>query len=154
VAGFLLEDTVPINGMNTGVDYSISYYETTSGTLIDLGDVQDVNISAMKHDIKSQPYNDVPRYGFVPDGFNIDFSITRTGSVLEDLMVQFSANFNAGQVQQPGYLNQTIKNPDGSVSRYQYTNFVIFLTDHGNISRDKTVSLKLTGRASDKVQIA
>ena len=140
--------------MNTGVDYSLMYYDGTSGTLIQLGDVQDVTINAMKHDIKSSPYNDDPRYGFVPDGFSIEFSITRTGSILEDLMVTFANNFSAGQVQKPGYLNQSIINPDGSVSRYQYTNMVIFLTDHGNISRDKTVTLKLTGRASRKVIIS
>ena len=69
-------------------------------------------------------------------------------------MVLFSANFNAGNVMSPGYLNETINNADGSVSRYQYTNFVVFLTDHGDISREKTVSIKLEGMASDKVKIA
>ncbi|WP_036048704.1 hypothetical protein [Bradyrhizobium sp. Tv2a-2] len=145
---------MPLNGMNTGVDYALSYYDATSGTLIDLGDVQDVTITAMKHDIKSQPYNNVPRYAFVPDGYDVNFNITRTDSTLEDLMVTLAQNFQSGKVQSPGYLNQTIRNPDGSVSRYQYTNFVVFLTDHGNISRDKTTTLKLTGRASDKVQLA
>ena len=108
----------------------------------------------MKHDIKSSPFNQVPRYGFVPDGFKIDFTITRNGSTLEDLMVLFSSNFNAGNVLGSGYLNETINNADGSVSRYQYTNFVIFLTDHGDISRDKVVTLTLEGMASDKVKIA
>jgi hypothetical protein len=145
---------MPVNGMNVGVDYSISYYDGTSGTLIDLGDVQDVKISAQKHDIKSMPYNAPPRYGFVPDGFKIDFTITRTGSAIEDFMVAAEASFNAGQVQSAGYLNETITNPDGSVSRYQYTGFVVFLTDHGNISRDKNVTLSLTGYASTKVSIA
>ncbi|SHG91735.1 hypothetical protein [Bradyrhizobium erythrophlei] len=145
---------MPVNGMNVGVDYSISYYDGTSGTLIDLGDVQDVRISAQKHDIKSMPYNAPPRYGFVPDGFKIDFTITRTGSAIEDFMVAAEASFNAGQVQSAGYLNETITNPDGSVSRYQYTGFVVFLTDHGNISRDKNVTLALTGYASTKVSIA
>ena len=64
------------------------------------------------------------------------------------------ANFNAGAVQQPGYLQQTITNPDGSITRFQYTKMVIFLTDHGDISRDKPVTLVLEGMASDKVQIA
>jgi hypothetical protein len=140
--------------MNVGVDYTISFYDGTTGALVNLGDVQTVKITAQKHDIKSAPYNGLPRYGFVPDGFKIDFSITRIGSVLEDYMVAFSQNFNAGNVQKPGFLNQTITNPDGSISRYQYTNFVIFLTDHGDISRDKTVTLTLEGMASDKVAIA
>jgi hypothetical protein len=145
---------MPVNGMNVGSDYTLLYYDGTSGALINLGDVQNVKIVALKHDIASKPYNDDPRYGYVPDGFKIDFSITRTGSVLEDLMVAFSQNFNAGSVQKPGYLNQTTVNPDGTVSRYQYTNFVIFLTDHGDIAREKVVTLTLEGMASRKNKIA
>lgn len=145
---------MPVNGMNVGVDYAISYYESVASSLIDLGDVQSVKITAQKHDIKSSPYNQLPRYGYVPDGFKIDFTITRTGSVLEDLMVTFSTNFNAGNIITPGFLNQSINNPDGTVRRYQYTNFVVFLPDHGDISRDKVVSMKLEGMASDKIIIA
>jgi hypothetical protein len=145
---------MPVNGMNVGVDYTISFYDGASGTLINLGDVQNVKIIALKHDIKSSPFNQVPRYGYVPDGFKIDFTITRTGSVLEDYMVTFSQNFNQGNVLAPGFLNETITNPNGSISAYQYTNFVIFLTDHGDISREKQVTLALEGMASDKVPIA
>jgi hypothetical protein len=145
---------MPVNGMNVGVDYTLTYYDATSGSLVNLGDVQDVKITANKHDIKSSPYNQVPRFGYVPDGYKIDFTITRAVSTLEDLMVTFSKNFNAGNVQAPGYLNETINNADGSVSRYQYTNFVVFLTSHGDISREKVVTLVLEGMASDKVQIA
>jgi hypothetical protein len=108
--------------MSVGVDYSLSFYEGSSGALVDLGDVQDVHVTALKHDIKSMPYNQLPRFGYVPDGFKIDFSITRTGAVLEDFMVLFNKNFNAGNVIKPGFLNQTITNSDGSISRYQYTN--------------------------------
>jgi len=145
---------MPVNGMNTGADYALFYFDGASGALVDLGDVQNVKIVALKHDIKSQPYNRQSRYGFVPDGFKIDFSITRTGSTLEDFMVAAAAAFNAGSVQKPGYLQQTTTNPDGSVSRYQYTEMVIFLTDHGEISRDRPVTLTLEGMASDKVSIA
>jgi hypothetical protein len=140
--------------MNTGVDYAISFYDATSGNLIDFGDVQDVTITAQKHDIKSMPYNGSPRFGYVPDGFKIDFTITRTGSAIEDFMVAATQAFNNGQIQKPGYLNETITNPDGSKSLYQYTKFVVFLTDHGSISRDKVVTLKLEGMASDKVPLA
>jgi hypothetical protein len=145
---------MPVNGMNVGSDYSISYYDTMSGALVDLGDVQNVKITAQKHDIKNMPYNRPPSFGYVPDGYKIDFTITRTGSVLEDIMVQFAQRFQAGQVNPSGYLNQTINNPDGSVRRYQYTKFVVFLTNHGEISREKVVSLSLEGMASEKVIIA
>jgi hypothetical protein len=145
---------MPVNGMNVGADYSITYFDSNTGGLVDLGDVQTVKITAMKHDISSKPFNKPPRYGYIPDGFKIDFTITRTGAVLEDLMVAFAQNFDSGNVQGPGFLNQTINNPDGSVSRYQYTNFVVFLTDHGDISREKVVPLTLEGMASTKVKLA
>jgi hypothetical protein len=145
---------MPVNGMNVGVDYSLNYFDGTSGALLNLGDVQNVNIVALKHDIKSMPYNDDPRYGYVADGFKIDFTITRTGSDLEDFMVAAAQNFNQGKVQKPGFLQQTIVNPDGSIRRYQYTKMVIFLTDHGKIARDAVVTLALEGYASSKVQIA
>lgn len=144
---------MPTNGMNTGVDYSISFYDGTAGALINLGDVQNVKIVALKHDIKSSPYNRPSRYGYVPDGYKIDFTITRTGSQLEDYAVLNEANFNNGQVQSPGFLNETITNPDGSISRYQYTNFVIFLNDHGDVSREKVVTQALEGMASTKVPL-
>lgn len=145
---------MPINKMTVGKDYSISFYDGQSGVLIDLGDVQNVQITALKHDIKSMPYNDVPRFGYIPDGYKIDFTITRTGAQLEDFFVAAAAAFDNGQVQQPGFLNESILNSDGSTSRYQYTGFVTFLVDHGNISREKTVTLKLEGMASKKVAIA
>jgi len=145
---------MPVNGMNVGVDYSIMFYDGTSGQLVTINDIQDVQITALNHQLKNSPYNTVPIHGYVPDGYRVEFSIVRTGSVLEDYMVAFSKNFNNGVVQNPGYLNESIINPDGSVSRYQYTNFVVFLTDHGQISRDKVVTLKLEGMASDKVAIS
>lgn len=145
---------MPVNGMNTGSDYSISYYDTASGVVVDLGDIQSVTITAAKHDIKSQPYNRPPRFGYVHDGFRVTFAITRTGPEIEDFMVQAAENFNAGRISTSGFLNQTINNPDGSVSRYQYTGFVMFLTDHGDVSREKTVTLRLEGLASEKRRIA
>lgn len=145
---------MPVNGMNVGVDYSFGYYDGNTGVIVDLGDVQDIRITANRHDIKTMPYNDDPRFGFVPDGFKIDFTITRSSSDLEDLMVTFNNNFSAGKVIRPGYLNESVNNPDGSISRYQYTNFVVFLTDHGDISREKVVTLRLEGWASRKVSIA
>jgi hypothetical protein len=145
---------MPVNGFNVGNDYTLSYYDGSSGALVNLGDVQDVKIHALKHDVKSMPYNSPPRYGYVPDGYKIEFSITRSGPDLENFMVAAEKSFNQGAVQKPGVLNQTTINPDGSISRYQYINMVIFLTDHGNIQRDAVVKIMLDGYASTKTQIA
>src|SRR5258708_37845177 len=133
---------MPLNGMNIGTDYLFQYYDGNTGALVQLGDVQTVSIAALKHYIVTRPYNDFPRFGYVPDGFKIDFTITRNVSVLEDLMVTFQLNFQSGALMRPGYLNETINNWDGTVSRYQYQNFVVYLTMHGYVSREKNAELK------------
>ena len=144
---------MPVNGMNTGTDYALFYYDGASGALINLGDVQVIDIVAETHLLKNQPYNQPPSYGYVPDGYKIEFTITRTGADLENFFAAAEANFNNGAVQKPGFLQETINNPDGSISRFQYQKMAIFLRDHGSISRDKVVMLKLEGYASTKVPI-
>lgn len=140
--------------MNVGVDYTFGYYDANTGQLVNLGDVQSVNRTAMKHDIESRPYNGPPRFGYIPGGHSFEFTITRTKSTLDDLAVTREANFNVGVVDQPGYLNETVTNPDGSISRYQYTGFVFFMNDPGNVARETVVTVKCEGRASQKVAIA
>jgi hypothetical protein len=144
---------MPINGMNVGVDYTLAYFSPTTGALVNLGDVQNVTITYMKHDIASRPYNAPPKFGFVPDGYRLTFTITRAISTLEDLMVTFEQNFNTGQLISAGFINETIKNADGTVSTYQYTSVVIFVTDLGDISREKTITLKVEAMASTKVDL-
>lgn len=145
---------MPTNQMNTGTDYSVQFYDGTSGVLVSLGDVQDVRIHAMKHDIKSAPFNGPPRFGYVPDGYAIEFTITRTGPVLEQFFQNLSQNFDNAQVATAGVLNESVVNPDGTISRYQFQNFVVFMPELGELSRDKVVTLRVEGRASTWAKIA
>lgn len=145
---------MPSNAGSVGVDYSLGYFDSNQNALVPLGDVQSVKIQAQKHDIKNMPYNAPPKYDFIPDGYKITFTITRTSALMENLAVAREANFNNGGFNVGGYLNETITNPDGSISRYQYTGFVFFLTDHGDISREKLVQLQGEGMASTKIVIA
>lgn len=143
-----------INNMTVGKDYSLAYYDADSQAIVDLGDVQNVKINAQKHDIKSQPYNDVPRYGYIPDGYKFSFTVVRTGPALEEFQLAANTRFNAGQASKAGFLNETVTNPDGSVSRYQYTGVVFWVGDIGEISREKPVQMQAEGYASDKVKLA
>jgi hypothetical protein len=143
-----------INNMTVGKDYSLAYYDADTQTIVDLGDVQNVNITAGKHEIKSQPYNDVPRFGYIPDGYKFSFTMIRTGPALEEFQLAANTRFNAGNASKAGYLNETVTNPDGSVSRYQYTGVVFWVDAVGEISREKPVSMRAEGYASDKVKLS
>ena len=76
---------MPVNGMNVGVDYSIMFYDGTSGQLVTINDIQDVQITALNHQLKNSPYNTVPIHGYVPDGYRVEFSIVRTGRMVRPL---------------------------------------------------------------------
>lgn len=145
---------MPINNMTVGKDYSIAFYDADTQQIVDLGDVQNVKITALKHDIKSMPYNDVPRFGYIPDGYKITFDINRTGPELEDFQLAANTRFNRGNATKAGYLNETVHNLDGTVSRYQYTGFVFWVSDLGDISRDRVVRIQAEGSASDKVLLS
>ena len=143
-----------VNGMNVGSDYSFGLYDSNTGAVLDLGDVQSIDVKAGKHDIVSRPYNKAPKYGYIPDGYSGSLTLMRTGSAFEDLQITLAGQINNGVTVKPGYLNQITTNPDGTVSKYQYTGVVFFLTDIGNISREKSVSQSMTFMASDKIKLA
>jgi hypothetical protein len=145
---------LPINGFNVGNDYFFAVYDGNTGSLVSFDDIENVKIEARKHDIEVRPYNSDPLFGFVPDGYTLEFDVIRTDSDIEDAAVNYNALFDAATVWQPGTFNETIKNPDGTQSAYQYTNFVWFLTNHGEIKREKEVKLHIQGKASNKVPLA
>jgi hypothetical protein len=145
---------MPVNQMAVGRDYSIVFYDSNTGSTVDLGDVQSFTITAQKHDIKSMPYNGDPRFGYIDDGYKISFTITRVNPDLEDFQLDRAEQFRRGEHVRDGYLNEIIRNPDGTVSRYQYSGFVFYLTDIGEVSREKTIAMKAEGMASTKVRIA
>ena len=145
---------MPSNAGTIGVDYSFGYYDASTKSLVDLGDIQSVDIKAQKHDLKNMPYNASPKYDYIPDGYRVTFQITRTNAQLEQIAAQRELKFNAGQTIPAGYLQKTVTNVDGSTSIFQYTGFVIFLGDHGAVSREKLVTLNVEGMASRMVQLA
>lgn len=145
---------MPVNGMNVGRDYAFGLYDQNTGAVINLGDVQSVKITAVYHDIKSSPYNSTPKFGHVPDGFKGTITIVRTGAQLETLQLQLNAAFNAGTSMLAGFLNETVTNADGSVSRFQYTGVDFKIVEIADVSREKVVQQTVEFLASDKVPIA
>lgn len=145
---------MPTNAGSIGVDYSFGYYDTTTNSMIDLGDVQTVDIKPLKTDVKNMPYNGAPLYDFIPDGYDIKFSITRTNAQLESLQAAREVAFYQDAPTPGGYFMKSVRNLDGSTNVFQYQRFVFFLTDQGTVSRDKLVTISCEGKASTMVQLS
>lgn len=142
-----------INNMTVGKDYTIVLFDRNTNAIIELDDVQNFSITARKNDINSSPYNAVPRFGYIPDGYEMKFELVRINSALENYQLDAAARFNSGEHQLAGFLNETVTDADGSIHKYQYINFVFWLGDLGEVTRDKTVSMRAEGMASDKIRL-
>jgi hypothetical protein len=140
--------------MNTGADYSFTFYDGDTNAIVTIPDIEHVSIKAEHHELARHPYNDDPSFDYQDAGFSISFEVTRSGSNLELASVKRGAAIRQGKVRKPGYLNKTIKEADGTVTRLQYQGFVFALEDHGDVSRDKVVKLRIKGKASRCIQIA
>lgn len=145
---------MPSNAGTIGVDYSIQFYDGVTGQLQDLGDVQGFQMTAMKHDLKNMPYNGDPVYDYMSDGHKCTFTITRTDSRWDTFQVSREANIRNGVMNTAGVLNKSVINADGSTSWFQYQNFVFWVQDLGDVSREKVVQVKAEGYASRLVSIA
>ena len=145
---------MPANGLNVGVDFSFGLFDANTSSTLNLGDVQSVKETAQKHDISSRPYNAIPKFAIVPDGYSGSMTVVRTGSQMEKLQIQLSNNFNNGVAILPGYLTKIVTDPDGSVSKFQYTGVAFFMNDIGDVSREKTVTQTIEWKAGDKQQLA
>jgi len=144
---------MPSNAGNIGIDYSIQFFDGVTGALQDLGDVQNVKFTALKHDLKNMPYNNNPIYDYINDGHKVTFTITRTDSRWDVFQATREANILAGITNTSGTLQKSI-NDGTSTSRFLYTQFVFWIPELGDISREKLVQVQGEGMASAMIKIA
>ena len=145
---------MPSNGLNVGTDFSFGLFDANTSKTLHLGDIQAIKETAQKHDLNSRVYNAPPKYAYAPDGYSGSFDIVRTGSDMEKLQILLSNNFNSGVPILSGFINKIVTNGDGSVSKFQYTGVVFFMTDVGDTSREKTIKQTIVWMAGDKQQLA
>lgn len=94
----------------------------------------------------------VTRNLVIPSGWKGSFEVDRFDSVIEDYWATFEAAYYAGQNILWGSIQETIDNPDGSVSQYRYSNVAYDLKDLGRREGDKVIKMKLDFYASFRVQ--
>ena len=145
---------MPANGMNTGRDFNFGVYDQNTGVIVDFGDIQSFEIDAHKANIASRPYNGLPRFGYVPDGYSGSFQIVRTKADVEQLQIRLSTLFNSGGTVLPGFINYTVNNSDGSVSRYQIVGAVFWLNKIASGAREKVIDQAVEWLGSDSVLVA
>lgn len=144
---------MPLNGYSIGRDVTLVVTLPQGGTL-NLGKVIDFNPQQQTTD---QDITDVTgitdRLRFFK-GWTCSFSLERRGPEMDQYFADLEANFYAGQDEPPCTAQETIVEPNGSVSQYRYERVLLKYDDSGTRAGDKSISQKISFFASRRIQQA
>jgi hypothetical protein len=144
---------MPQDGYSIGRDTTI-VVTLASGTHLNLGKV--ISFTANQK-TKEQEITDIT--GSTDNlrffkGWQGTFGLERRGPSLDQYFAELEANYYAGLEEPPVTMQETITEPDGSVSQYRYERVMLKFDDAGERAGDKSVSQKISFTASRRVQQA
>jgi hypothetical protein len=88
------------------------------------------------------------------EGWNGSFNIERRDALIDQYFAQIEAAYHAGNDEKPAVLQQTIQEPDGTISQYRFTDVLLTYDDAGDWQADKTVSQSVSFVAHRRIQQA
>lgn len=144
---------MPVGGQTVGRDISLVVV-TSRGTL----NIPPAAITGFS----SAPNNGVDkRKGFdgktrtliSPGDWQGSLDIDRFNSAIEDYWAQIEADYYAGLDTAYGTIQETIQEPNGSITQYRYEDMALDLKDLGSKTADQAVTIKLDFHASRRTKI-
>lgn len=88
------------------------------------------------------------------DGWSGSFKAERRGPELDTYFASLEANFYAGIDEPPCTIQQTIQEPDGSISQYRFERVLLKYDDPGSWAGDKSVSQSVSFMAARRIKQA
>lgn len=143
---------MPLNGFSVGRDISTSI-QTPSG-LLDLPGLTKFTSKPETTDKKVKLINGRTKHLIFPDGWVGSFEVERMNGDIDDYFAAQEANYFAGQNLLPSSITETITEPDGSTSQYQYTGVILRLDDAGDWAGDETIKQKISFMAETRIKVA
>jgi hypothetical protein len=143
---------MPQQGYTIGRDVSV-VVTLPNGTNLPLGKVTSFTSKpeTTKTKIKGlDGVNDTLRFW---EGGSLDIKVVRRNATLDNYFAGLEAAYWAGQSEDYCTVQETISEPDGSVSQFRYER-VIFDYDPGMFEADKEVAQTLSGTYAKKIKQA
>jgi hypothetical protein len=143
---------MPNNGFSVSRDLSVSI-STTNGAL------QPTLVTGFesKQDTTEKKVKGIDgrvRNVVFPDGWSGGFDMERQNSIIDDYFAGWEADYFQGLDVGTGVITQSIAEPDGSQSQYQYTNVSFKYDNAGKWAGDDTVTQRLTWIAERRIKLS
>lgn len=143
---------MPYNDFTIGRD--VSFQMTSPLGPMTFRNVTSFDAKPQYNKIRSKGLDGLNRGAEIPDGWEGTISLDRADDAVKTFFVNIEANYYAGANIGSGTINETITNPDRSVSQYRYTGVVFSLSDAGGYKGDEKVTQTVNFFASRCIKVA
>ena len=140
-------------GYSIGRDTTVAVI-LASGATLQLGKVTSFDARPMVSETTVRALDGVNDHLRFLEGWTLSMEMERRSADLDSYWAQIEANYYAGISDTPCTIQQTIAEPDGSVTQWRYQSCMLKFDDPGKWSADGTVKQKLSAVASQRVQQA
>lgn len=143
---------MPVNNQTIGKDISVTIVTATGVLNIPAAAITGWSSKPVTDNENRIGMDGVTRPLVVPTGWSGSFSVDRLNGAIEDWWASLEAAYFAGQNIGAGSIQETVTNPDGSISQWRYTGVMFDFEDAGDREPTKVVKQKLNFMASRRVK--
>jgi hypothetical protein len=140
-----------LNGFSVGSDYS--YKVNTPTGILRLPQLTEFTGNPQYVEQKIVKIDGTISYLQFPDGHGGSFSVERNSGALDSYFAAKEANYYAGGTTAPGFINETVVNPDGSVQKFRYEGVELKYADSGTKTGQNSVKQRIDWTASRKIEV-
>jgi hypothetical protein len=144
---------MPQQGYSIGRDTS-AVIILADGSTLRLGKVTSFDAKPMNSETTVKALDGVNDHLRFHEGWGGSIEMERRSSDLDAYWASIEADYYAGNSETPGTIQQTITEPDGSVTQWRYEKVILKFDDPGKWSSDTTVKQTLSFVASKRIQQA
>lgn len=143
---------MPQAGLSIGSDFRFDVYTATG--LLTLPTLLRFRKKKITNKLTVKPLNALPIHlSFQEGGWEGDFEVSRADSTLDDYFAAFEAAYYGGANQPSGFIQETIKEVNGTTSTYQLQGVVLYFDDAGEAEAEKNVIQKVSFAASTRIKL-
>lgn len=143
---------MPFGAYSVGRDVTLTLYGQLGG-VVNLNQVTEFESSQDTHAIQIKSLDGVVKHLQLPNGWKGKFELTRASDEIDSHFAQLESSYYAGQNVGYATITETITNPDGSSSQYQYTGVMLKLANAGQWKGDSEVKQSLEFVASKRLKV-
>lgn len=142
-----------VNTFNVGHDISVDSVDPVTGKMISWPPPTGFSRSPAQKMLMSEPITQPPIHRIVEGGWHGTMDFDRSDNSVDSFFARNETLYWQGVDIVGGTITETIKEKDGSVSQYQYTNVTFQYSNAGHWRAQDKVPIQVSWSASQRLQV-